>query len=226
MSRPLLLAVGCFLAGLLIGWQGARGPRTVGPSRDSAALVAAAESLAVSRATLNDALAAARADSTAAAEALAVADALRRRRHAAPPLPSLPAPTAPPDVAREAFLTREAALQGRLAMAEEEADRTLASAVRYRASFGGAAQVAGEALGKMGVAEGRLNQAAHQVGTWHRAAVAGPRWSAGPVWEAGHATPVGGYVDRDAGPLRVRVEITDGPAEPTTARLALGVRFR
>lgn len=224
MSRPLLLAVGCFLLGLLLGWHSGRGPGEVGPSRDSAALVAAAESLAVSRATLNDALAAARADSAAAAAALEVAEALRRRRPRAP-LPPVPPPELPADSQRTAFLAREAQLSKALALAHEEADSFRASALRYRDAFRGAAATAGTALGQLMVAEGRLSQAAHQVGTWHRAAVAGPRWSAGPVWEAGRATPVGGYVDRDAGPLRVRLELTDGPAEPTTARLAAGVRF-
>lgn len=52
-----------------------------------------------------------------------------------------------------------------------------------------------------------------------------PKWAAGPLWEPGGAVPVGGYLSRDVGPLVVSVQATDGPGEPATARLGLGVRF-
>lgn len=52
-----------------------------------------------------------------------------------------------------------------------------------------------------------------------------PRWSAGALWEPGGAVPVGGWVARDVGPLVVTVGATDGPGEPLTARLGLGLRF-
>ena len=52
-----------------------------------------------------------------------------------------------------------------------------------------------------------------------------PRWSAGVLWEPGGAVPVGGWVARDVGPLVVTVGATDGPGEPLTARLGLGLRF-
>lgn len=52
-----------------------------------------------------------------------------------------------------------------------------------------------------------------------------PKWSAGALWEPGGAVPVGGYVARDLGPLVLSVGATDGPGEPATARLGVGVRF-
>lgn len=52
-----------------------------------------------------------------------------------------------------------------------------------------------------------------------------PKWSAGALWEPGGAVPVGGYVARDLGPLVLSVGATDGPWEPATARLGVGVRF-
>lgn len=52
-----------------------------------------------------------------------------------------------------------------------------------------------------------------------------PKWSAGALWEPGGAVPVGGYVARDLGPLVLSAGATDGPGEPATVRLGLGVRF-
>jgi hypothetical protein len=51
------------------------------------------------------------------------------------------------------------------------------------------------------------------------------RWAAGPVFELGRLVPVGGSLDRDLGPIRARLEVTDGPGEPVTARFGLEVRF-
>ncbi len=52
-----------------------------------------------------------------------------------------------------------------------------------------------------------------------------PRWSAGALWEPGKPVPVGGYVSRDLGRLTVSLQVTDGPHEAATSRLALGARF-
>ena len=52
-----------------------------------------------------------------------------------------------------------------------------------------------------------------------------PRWAAGAMWEPGRAVPVGGFVAREVGPLRLQLEATDGPTERPTARLAAGLRF-
>lgn len=52
-----------------------------------------------------------------------------------------------------------------------------------------------------------------------------PRWAAGPVWEPGRLLPVGGRLDRELGPIRVSVEVTDGPAEGATGRIGVLLRF-
>jgi hypothetical protein len=51
------------------------------------------------------------------------------------------------------------------------------------------------------------------------------RWAVGPVFQLGHLAPVGGGLDRDIGPARIRLEVTDGPSEDLTGRLAIGLRF-
>jgi hypothetical protein len=51
------------------------------------------------------------------------------------------------------------------------------------------------------------------------------RWAVGSVFQLGHLPLVGGGVDRDLGPVRVRIEVTDGPSEHLTGRLAIGLRF-
>lgn len=166
------LAVLAFLAGRCSAVPAA------GPSRDSLALVAAAESLRAARATAAAALV--RADSLAvrADSALAFADRSRRARHGVP-LPPRPGPSVPSDSAVPMLWERVDSLESQLARAEVELDSATASARRYRDAHRGAVEAASLSFTGMMVAEGRLNQAAVRIGDLEgdlRAARSGTRW--------------------------------------------------
>lgn len=59
-------------------------------------------------------------------------------------------------------------------------------------------------------------------------------WAAGPIWEVvhfgkdaglGRLVPVGGFLQREKGRFLAGAEVTDGPVEPLTTRVRLGLTF-
>ncbi len=171
-----LVALGCAALAFLAGRCSV--VPAAGPSRDSLALVAAAEDLRAMRATAAAALARADSLDALADSALAFADRSRRARHGVP-LPPRPGPSVPPDAALPMLWERVDSLESQLARAEVELDSATASARRYREAHRGAVEAASLSFTGMMVAEGRLNQAAVRIGDLEgdlRAARGGTRW--------------------------------------------------
>lgn len=223
-TNPWAWAVGvAFVVGALLGWRVARPPVTSGPSADSLALEQERADLARRRAALTDRAAALAALGEQLTRDMAAAAA--RASAVRAPLPPRPADPAPANTEALAWQARADSIERRLVEARLALDSAEALQARTMTAYRGAVESASQFAVLAMRAEGALSQAAHRVGHWQREASRRTRWSAGPMMELGRLTPVGGYIDRDVGPFRVQLSVTDGAQEPLTGRAAVGLRW-
>lgn len=165
MTGPWRLALGCVAALLVGAFLAGRcsAPPVAGPSRDSLALVAAADSLRTTLDSTRTLLTVAAEAAARGASALRVVDSLRRARRGAT-LPPRPGPATPPDSVLPFLWERVDSLESHLVQAEAEADSATAAAYRYRDAHRQAVEAASILIAQATSAEGRLNQAAVQIG--------------------------------------------------------------
>lgn len=233
--RPVLVvgavALGAGLLGFVCGVT--RRPPPAGPSRDSTALVALADSIgrlltqldAASDSAQTD-LAASGQHATTGQAALDAGDAERPR---VPPPPAL-AVDADTAALLDYYRAREGYLEDQVAYQSRKAADYRLSAASFREAQESAVKAASRwytsyqrARETLDLVQDSLPKVAVRLGQLEGRLRRG-RWGAGVLGEPADLL-TGGYVSRRLGAIDLTLAVTDGPHEPTTLRVGAGLHW-